>query len=204
MPCSRTKQENLPACSTQPPPKCRAPSRQAVNTIFKVFLYDSTRGLNPRSTYCEADALTTTSSHRFYRMLPLITARAFGHTRLELSGNRHARPRPRLSLSRSSAHASCFHIGVESLHLCCYCCCSCAFSSPVRILGQLSFDRLLLAFCIVSLALSVDDRVTVPNSSLVCSHGHAVGSHRALARLVRCSIICISQKAGSLQSFLTN
>ena len=41
-------------------PKCRAPSREAVNNIFKVFWYNSTRGLNPRSTDCEADALTTT------------------------------------------------------------------------------------------------------------------------------------------------
>ena len=47
-------------------PECRAPSKKAVDTIFKVFWYDSTRGLSPRSTDCEADALTTTPSRRFY------------------------------------------------------------------------------------------------------------------------------------------
>ena len=47
-------------------PQCRVPSRKAVSTIFKVFWYDSTRGLNPRSTDCEADALTTTPSRRWY------------------------------------------------------------------------------------------------------------------------------------------
>ena len=45
--------------------KCRAPSREAIDTIFKVFWYDLTRGMNPRSTDCEADALTTTPSRRF-------------------------------------------------------------------------------------------------------------------------------------------
>ena len=44
--------------------KCRAPSREAVDTIFKVFSYDSTRGMNPRSTDCEAKALTTTPSRK--------------------------------------------------------------------------------------------------------------------------------------------
>ena len=42
--------------------KCRAPRREAMDTIFKVFWYDSARGMNPRSTDCEADALTTTPS----------------------------------------------------------------------------------------------------------------------------------------------
>ena len=36
-----------------------------MNTIFKVFWYDYTRGINPRFTDCDADALTTTPSHRF-------------------------------------------------------------------------------------------------------------------------------------------
>ena len=44
--------------------KCRALSREAADTIFKVFWYDATRGLNSRSTDCEADALTTTPSHQ--------------------------------------------------------------------------------------------------------------------------------------------
>ena len=33
--------------------------------FFKVFWYDSTREINPRSTDCEADALTTTPSHQY-------------------------------------------------------------------------------------------------------------------------------------------
>ena len=35
----------------------------AMNTIFEVFWYDSTRGMNPRFTDCETDALTTTPLH---------------------------------------------------------------------------------------------------------------------------------------------
>ena len=43
--------------------KCRAPSREAVNNIFfKSFDMTQQRGLNPRSTDSEADALTTTPS----------------------------------------------------------------------------------------------------------------------------------------------
>ena len=40
--------------------KCQAPSKEAVDTIFKVFWFDPTREMNPRSTDCEEDALTTT------------------------------------------------------------------------------------------------------------------------------------------------
>ena len=42
--------------------KCRAPRREAVDTIYKVVWYGSTRGVNPKSTDCKADALTTTPS----------------------------------------------------------------------------------------------------------------------------------------------
>ena len=45
-------------------PKCRAPSREAADAIFEVFWYDSTRGMNPRSTDYKADALTTTPSRQ--------------------------------------------------------------------------------------------------------------------------------------------
>ena len=45
-------------------PKYRAPSRVAVNTIFKVFWYDSTRRMNSRSADRKADALATTPSRR--------------------------------------------------------------------------------------------------------------------------------------------
>ena len=39
-----------------------------MNTI-QVFWYDSTKGMNPRSTDCEADILTTTRSHRYLEFL---------------------------------------------------------------------------------------------------------------------------------------
>ena len=37
--------------------------------FFKVFCYDSTWGMNPRSTDCEADALTTTPLRRLKMMV---------------------------------------------------------------------------------------------------------------------------------------
>ena len=37
--------------------------------FFKVFWYDSTRGMNPRSADCEAGALTTTPSDQEKRKL---------------------------------------------------------------------------------------------------------------------------------------
>ena len=52
-------------------PKCRPPSREAVNIIFKVFWYDLTRGMNPKSTDCEADALTTKPSCQFILFLEI-------------------------------------------------------------------------------------------------------------------------------------
>ena len=65
MPCSRTQQANLPACSPQPPLNAERQAGKLRMPFFKVFWYDSTRGMNPRSTDCEADALTTTPSRRF-------------------------------------------------------------------------------------------------------------------------------------------
>ena len=41
-------------------PKCRAPSRELWTPFFKVFRYDSKRGLNPRYTESKAVALTST------------------------------------------------------------------------------------------------------------------------------------------------
>ena len=41
-------------------PKCRAPRRKAMDTIFWSLLVWLDKGLNPRSTDCEADALVTT------------------------------------------------------------------------------------------------------------------------------------------------
>ena len=45
--------------------------------FFKVFWYDSTREMNPRSTDCDADALTTTPSRRLHHRA--------GYTTIELS-----------------------------------------------------------------------------------------------------------------------
>ena len=64
MPCPRTQQANLPACSLQPPINAERQAGKLWIPFFKVFWYDSTRGMNPRSTDCEADALTTTPSRR--------------------------------------------------------------------------------------------------------------------------------------------
>ena len=74
MPCPRTQQANLPACSPQPPTNAE---RQAgkLRIPFKVFRYDSTRGMNPRSTDCEADALTTTPSRRLKNYLCIKTTK---------------------------------------------------------------------------------------------------------------------------------
>ena len=52
-------------------PKCRAPGRKVVNTIFKVFWYELTRGMNFKSTDCEADAQTST-------LHLILTSRLFG------------------------------------------------------------------------------------------------------------------------------
>ena len=64
MPCPRTQQANLPACSLQPPINAERQAGKLWIPFFKVFWDDSTRGMNPRSTDCEADALTTTPPRR--------------------------------------------------------------------------------------------------------------------------------------------
>ena len=64
MPCPRTQQANLPACSLQPPIDAERQAGKLRMPFFKVFWYDSTRGMNPRSADCVADALTTTPSRR--------------------------------------------------------------------------------------------------------------------------------------------
>ena len=62
--CPSTQQANLPACSPQPPLNAERQAGKLRIPFFKVFWYDSTRGMNPWSTDCEADALTTTPSRR--------------------------------------------------------------------------------------------------------------------------------------------
>ena len=64
VPCPRTQQANLPACSPQPPLNAKRQAGKLRIPFFKVFWYDSTRGMNPWSTNCEEDALTTTPSRR--------------------------------------------------------------------------------------------------------------------------------------------
>ena len=63
-PCPRTQQANLPACSPQHLLNAERQAGKLWIPFLKVFWYDSTRGLRPRSTDCEVDALTTTSSRR--------------------------------------------------------------------------------------------------------------------------------------------
>ena len=58
--CPRTQQANLPPCSPQHLLTAERQAGKLWIPFLKVFWYDSTRRLNPRSTDCEADALTTT------------------------------------------------------------------------------------------------------------------------------------------------
>ena len=52
VPCPRTQQANLPACSPQPPINAERQAGKLQMPFFKVFWYDSTRGMSPRSTDC--------------------------------------------------------------------------------------------------------------------------------------------------------
>ena len=61
---ARTQQANLPACSPQFPINAERHAGKLWTPFFKVIWYDSTRGMNPRSTNCEEHALTTTPSRR--------------------------------------------------------------------------------------------------------------------------------------------
>ena len=72
VPCPRTQQASLPACSPQPPLNAERQAGKLSMPFFKVFWYDSTRGMNPWSTDCEVDALTTTPSRRFVFDKPYI------------------------------------------------------------------------------------------------------------------------------------
>ena len=62
--CPRTQQGNLPARSPQPPLNAERHAGKLWMLFFEVFWYDSTKGLNHRSTDCEADALTNTPSRQ--------------------------------------------------------------------------------------------------------------------------------------------
>ena len=66
MACPRTQQLNLPACSPQRLFNAERQAGKLLDIIFKVFWYEPTGGINPRSTDCEADALTTTPSRRIF------------------------------------------------------------------------------------------------------------------------------------------
>ena len=65
MPLPRSQQANLPDCSPHPPINAKCQVGKLWIPFFKVFWYDSTKGMNPSFTDCEADALTTTLSRRF-------------------------------------------------------------------------------------------------------------------------------------------
>ena len=79
MPCPRTQQANLPACSPQPPINAERQAGKLEIPFFKVFWYDSTRGMNSRSIDCEADALTITPSRRLHPIANLQTDKYNAH-----------------------------------------------------------------------------------------------------------------------------
>ena len=47
VPCPRTQQANLPACSQQPPINAKRQAGKLWIPLFKVFWFDSTRGMSP-------------------------------------------------------------------------------------------------------------------------------------------------------------
>ena len=63
--CPKAQQANLPACSPQSPLNAECQAGKLGILFFKVFWYDSTRGMNPKSSDCKADTLTTTPLHWF-------------------------------------------------------------------------------------------------------------------------------------------
>ena len=66
VPCPKTQQASLVACSPQPLINAERPAEKLWMPFIKVFWNDLTKGMNPRSTDCEADTLTTTPSHRLW------------------------------------------------------------------------------------------------------------------------------------------
>ena len=62
--CPRTQQANFPACSPKHSLNAERQAGEVRILFFKVFWYDSTRGLYPRSTNCEADVPTITPLRR--------------------------------------------------------------------------------------------------------------------------------------------
>ena len=79
---------NLPTCSPQPPLKAERQAGKLWISVFKVFWYDSTREMNPRSTDCEAEALTTKPSRRFELLrrerLPTTGVRRTCHSHIKI------------------------------------------------------------------------------------------------------------------------
>ena len=60
MRCPRTPQVNLLTCSPQPSPNAERKAGKLRIPFFKVFWYNLTREINPRSTDCKAVTLTAT------------------------------------------------------------------------------------------------------------------------------------------------
>ena len=64
---------NLPACSPQPFINAEREAEKLRIPLFKVFRYDSTMGMNPKSTDCEADALTTKPSRQIKNIAQVLS-----------------------------------------------------------------------------------------------------------------------------------
>ena len=62
MSCPRTHLASLPACYSHYPYVLSTKQVSCEYHFFKVFWYDLTWEMNPRSTDCEADAVTTIPS----------------------------------------------------------------------------------------------------------------------------------------------
>ena len=67
--CPWSQQANLKACSPQPLLNAEQQVDKLWMPFFNFFWYNSTRGMNSRSTDCEVDALTTTPSRLLQNFL---------------------------------------------------------------------------------------------------------------------------------------
>ena len=65
--CPRTQQARLQACSPHYPYCAKSQAGKLCIPLFKVFWFDSTWEMKPRSTDCEADAPTITPSRQFVK-----------------------------------------------------------------------------------------------------------------------------------------
>ena len=68
----KTQQVNLPTCSPQPPINAERQEGKLWTLFFKVFWHNLTSKINPRSTDCEADYLTTIPSRQFVMFIMFV------------------------------------------------------------------------------------------------------------------------------------